>query len=112
MTRLPAPPKLTPQQHEKPEVKADCQNGLQHLSSTRESQDGTNGQSASEAGSKPLPEVGEEDKLEVVDASEVSASCREVTPTDRSTPGRTRTSNPWFRRPVLYPIELRAHVLL
>lgn len=24
-----------------------------------------------------------------------------------STPGRTRTSNPWFRRPVLYPIELR-----
>ncbi len=25
----------------------------------------------------------------------------------RSTPGRTRTYNPWFRRPVLYPIELR-----
>ena len=25
----------------------------------------------------------------------------------RSTPGRTRTCNPWFRRPVLYPIELR-----
>ena len=26
-----------------------------------------------------------------------------------STPGRTRTCNPWFRRPVLYPIELRTH---
>ena len=25
-----------------------------------------------------------------------------------STPGRIRTSNPRFRRPVLYPIELRA----
>ncbi len=24
-----------------------------------------------------------------------------------SAPGKTRTSNPWFRRPVLYPIELR-----
>lgn len=28
-----------------------------------------------------------------------------------STPGGTRTPNPWFRRPMLYPIELRTHAL-
>ena len=27
-----------------------------------------------------------------------------------NTPGGTRTPNPRFRRPMLYPIELRAHV--
>lgn len=27
-----------------------------------------------------------------------------------SASGRTRTCNPWFRRPVLYPIELRTRV--
>src|SRR5262249_2767361 len=27
-----------------------------------------------------------------------------------STPGRTRTCNLWFRRPLLYPVELRAPV--
>src|SRR5262245_57536278 len=26
-----------------------------------------------------------------------------------SAPGEARTPNPWFRRPMLYPIELRAH---
>gem|GEM_PF-4246485 len=29
----------------------------------------------------------------------------------KSTPDRSRTYNPWFRRPVLYPIELRALVI-
>ncbi len=33
-----------------------------------------------------------------------------ISDVNRSTPGRTRTSNPWFRRPVLYPIELRTQI--
>lgn len=30
----------------------------------------------------------------------------------KSAPGEARTPNPWFRRPMLYPIELRAHHLV
>ena len=105
--RLPAPPKRGLQQHEKPEVAEDCQNGLQHLSSTRESQDGTDGHLTSQPASDELPEVEENGPTQIVKQSEVSSDCRDPTAADSSTPGRTRTSNPWFRRPVLYPIELR-----
>ena len=106
--RLPAPPKSNLSSSKKPEVTTGCQNGVQHLSSARESQDGTNGHPTSEAGRESLPEVDEEASSEVVGRSEVSTPCRDLTPPDQSAPGRTRTSNPWFRRPVLYPIELRA----
>ena len=33
-----------------------------------------------------------------------------LTPSRDITPGGTRTPNPRFRRPMLYPVELRAHV--
>ena len=30
----------------------------------------------------------------------------------KGAPGEARTPNPWFRRPMLYPIELRAQHLI
>ncbi len=39
----------------------------------------------------------------------VSLGLDENQQTLRGAPGKIRTSDPWFRRPVLYPAELRAH---
>ena len=92
--RLPSPPKSKANNSKVPGVDTDCQNGLQHLSSAQGSQHGTNGQLVSSTTSGNSDEVGQEVASEVVDASEFNTSCHDLTDSDRSTPGRTRTSNP------------------
>jgi len=78
--------------------------------SARESQDGTNGQKTSLAAVGATKTAEPDDSAEVLVASVVDANRRQNTAADTSAPGGTRTPNPRFRRPMLCPIELRAHV--
>src|SRR5262249_38407053 len=45
-------------------------------------------------------------------AGGVETERNDTAPRSTSTPGRARTCNHWFRRPVLYPVELRAQVIV
>jgi len=47
------------------------------------------------------------DTPEEVAASGLGTDCHSLTPENKSAPGGVRTPNPRFRRPMLYPIELR-----
>ncbi len=66
---------------------------------------------ASEESTKGKPKVRKNDSTQVVEKSELDATCREASQKKRSILGGGRTHNLRLRRPTLYPIELRGQNL-
>ncbi len=79
----------------------------EHSGSAPESQDGTDGQSVAQSDPEPTQMADPEGSAEMPETEGVDANCQSITPSVKSTPGRARTYNLRFRRPMLYPIELR-----
>ena len=76
--------------------------------SAPESQSGTNGQQTSQATSEATKTAEPDDSAEVVVPTVIDATCQTSSVNVKSTPGRIRTCNPRFRRPMRYPIAPRA----
>ncbi len=79
----------------------------QHLGSAHETQPDTNGQLGALGKSGASFQKDRGLLTQDVVQTEVDAPSHNASQENCSTPGGARTPNPWFRRPVLYPIELR-----
>ena len=80
---------------------------LQRYSSASDAQPGNSGHLPSTTGTTQKKMVNPNEFTKVIDTSVVSTTSQSDSQPVSNTPGGARTPNPRFRRPMLYPIELR-----
>ena len=83
---------------------------LQRYGSAPEAQSGTNGQQAAKPSEQQADADHEDPSPKAIAATPLSNSCHKSTAKNITTPEGIRTPNPRFRRPMLYPIELRVQL--